>query len=280
MPENKQVPPTYIPAPLPDDDAPMGNGEQAHNPPPASGAEENFGFALFQQLVHSNQRHDQILAAFMEERLRTQTTTTESKKSLAADPQQFDGSMGKLNEFLSDLRLSFLADPNRFNTDHKRIIFALSYMKGGSAHPWAMNVSDRYAKGETIWTSWKSFEEALRARFEMGDRKVEAQNVMQRLTQHGRPVEEFFDTFETNRPYSGLNDEACIQLLRDNLDLRLVNAIYSQNELPTNYHDWKELAIRKDLQLREAQTISSRCHGPGQWGFTKFVEGRHSFTES
>ncbi|KJA15045.1 hypothetical protein HYPSUDRAFT_95796, partial [Hypholoma sublateritium FD-334 SS-4] len=168
-------------------------------------------------------------------------------------PQPFDGSSGKFEEFLSDLRLCFLADPIRFDTDRKRIIFALSYMKGGSAHAWAMNISDRYARGEEIWVTWAQFEAALRGRFVMGDRKVEAQEKLRNLRQAGRPAEVFFDEFEAQRPYSGFNDDTCVNLVRYNLDRRLVDSIYNQNELPTTYIGWRDLAIRKDRQYREAQ---------------------------
>ena len=61
-------------------------------------------------------------------------------------------------------------------------------------------------------------------------------------------MEEYFDTFEVHQPYSGLNDAACLQLLRHGLDYRLINAIYNQNIVPTTYEGFKELAIQKDQQ--------------------------------
>ncbi|KJA12886.1 hypothetical protein HYPSUDRAFT_94432, partial [Hypholoma sublateritium FD-334 SS-4] len=150
-------------------------------------------------------------------------------------PQPFDGSSGKFREFLSDLRLCFLADPVQFDTNRKCIIFALSYMKGGSAHAWAMNISDHYARGEEVWVTWMQFEVALRGRFVMVDRKVEAQEKLRSLQQSGHPAEVFFDKFEAQRPYSGFNNDACVNLVRYNLDRCLVDAIYNQNELP---HQW------------------------------------------
>jgi uncharacterized membrane protein YgcG len=170
-----------------------------------------------------------------------------------------------LEEFLSDLRLCFLAD-GRFNTTRKQIIYALSYMKGGSAHAWAVNESKR----EELWATWADFERALRGRFEMGYRMVEAQDVLHGLKQQGRPVEEYFDTFEAHRPYSGLNDAACLQLLCHGLDYRLINAIYNQNIVPTTYKGFKELAIKKDRQYREFRGIvgpPSRT-GPRRYGWS------------
>ena len=77
-------------------------------------------------------------------------------KKLATDLNPFDGTSGKLEEFLSNLCFCFLAD-GRFNTTHKQIIYVLFYMKGGSAHAWAVNESKR----EELWATWVDFERAL-----------------------------------------------------------------------------------------------------------------------
>ncbi|KAF8153080.1 hypothetical protein B0H34DRAFT_635637, partial [Crassisporium funariophilum] len=50
------------------------------------------------------------------------------------------GTTRKLKEFLSNLTLCSMADPDKFKLPHTKIIYTLSYMKGGLAHPWATNV--------------------------------------------------------------------------------------------------------------------------------------------
>ena len=75
-------------------------------------------------------------------------TGESGSKKLTADLNLFNGTSGKLEEFLSDPRLYFLAD-GHFNTAHKQIIYVLSYMKGGLAHAWAVNKLKR----EELWAT-------------------------------------------------------------------------------------------------------------------------------
>ncbi|KIM37139.1 hypothetical protein M413DRAFT_36678, partial [Hebeloma cylindrosporum] len=166
-------------------------------------------------------------------------------------PQIYDGSPKKLEEFLSDLRLCFLADPKHFNTPLSKILFAFSFMKGGSAHPWAVNENRDESAISQKYPTWQSFEAALRARFQMGNRKTEAQDALEYLHQRGRPAEEYFDDFEAQAPYSGFNDDALINLLKRRLNEALVDKMFEQTEMPTTYLGWKELAIVKDRLRRE-----------------------------
>ncbi|KZS92602.1 hypothetical protein SISNIDRAFT_387771, partial [Sistotremastrum niveocremeum HHB9708] len=58
-------------------------------------------------------------------------------KSLkVATPEVFDGTTSKAQAFLAQLTLYFLAKHQELQNDAHKIIFALSYMKGGTAGPW------------------------------------------------------------------------------------------------------------------------------------------------
>jgi len=247
--------------PLPTEDVPMFNPPNGQFAIPASVqaqptplTETGFGDAVLQELMQSRRSQEQLM-----ERLVTAITTARpgegGGKKLAADPQPYDGSPGKLDEFLSDLRLCFLADRKRFDTERSKILYALSYMKEGSAHAWTVNETKKEDVGG--YANWEEFEKTLRGRFQMGNKKVEAQNFLRKLYQKGRMVEEYFDEFEAYHPYSGYNDDALIGILREHLDLNLLNAMYTQNEMPTTYLGWKKLAICKDRQLWEARDITA-----------------------
>ena len=232
--------------PIPGDDVPMFNPLNIPDPiQPQPMTDGKFGHAILQELIQSRCSQEQTVQRLLAKCKAAATHPAASgesgSKKLAADPNPFDGTSGKLEEFLSDLCLCFLAD-GHFNTVHKQIIYTLSYMKGGSAHAWVVNESKR----EELWAMWADFERVLRGRFKMGDRMVEAQDVLHELKQQGRPIEEYFDTFEVHQPYSGLNDAACLQLLHHGLDYCLINAIYNQNIVLTTYEGFKELAIQKD----------------------------------
>ena len=250
-----QMPGDNFTSHLVDEDAPMynqNNGQHSNTNSTSTQGHTNFEAAVYQELVESRQVQTHLMELLMRQ-LQPATTMTasypveeprnEGHKKLAADPQPFDGTAGKLEEIFSDLTLCFMADPDKFKLPRAKIVYALSYMKGGSAHSWATNI---LKEKKDLWPTWEEFEDTVWKRFEMGNQKVEAQNVMGGLRQGGRPVEEFFDAFETHKPYSGLNDEACVNILHHALDCHLIESIYNQNKVPTTYHDWKDLAIHKD----------------------------------
>ena len=272
MPGDNPVPLAQAQLPIPDDDVPMFNPPNIPGPDPVQPqpmTDSEFGRAILQELIQSRHSQEQTVQRLLAEceaaATRPAASGESGSKKLAADLNPFNRTSGKLEGFLSDLRLCFLAN-GHFNTACKQIIYALSYMKGGSAHAWAVNESKR----EELWATWADFERALRGRFEMGDRMVETQDVLHGLKQQGQPVEEYFDTFEAHRPYSGLNNAACLQLLRHGLDYCLINAIYNQNIILTTYEGFKELAIQKDRQYREFRGIVGPPSqtGPRRYGWS------------
>ncbi|EIM85183.1 uncharacterized protein STEHIDRAFT_35060, partial [Stereum hirsutum FP-91666 SS1] len=48
----------------------------------------------------------------------------------------FKGEASKVQEFIISCELYFAANPERYADDDKKIIFALSYMKGDTAGAW------------------------------------------------------------------------------------------------------------------------------------------------
>jgi hypothetical protein len=124
------VPPIHVQTALVDEDAAMYNplnGQQAQyanitpnspnpiQPQPQLMTDANFANALLQELIQSRHSSEQVITMLLTERNRPPAPTPRPTgenggKKLAADPQPFDGSSGKLEEFLSDLRLCFLAD--------------------------------------------------------------------------------------------------------------------------------------------------------------------------
>ena len=69
---------------------------------------------------------------------------SQSKGIKVALPDSFDGTQSKIDSFLSQLGLYFSGKKKEFQDDQDKIIFALSYMKGGTAGPWAAEVVRQY----------------------------------------------------------------------------------------------------------------------------------------
>ena len=52
----------------------------------------------------------------------------------------YDGDQDLLNDFLIEVEMYIQINDEIYDTDKKKIIFALSYMKEGTATPWKQNV--------------------------------------------------------------------------------------------------------------------------------------------
>src|SRR6202453_1169261 len=65
------------------------------------------------------------------------------QKFKANAPDIFTGDLDKAKPFIHQLWLYFEARATEFPSSRKRVIFALSYMRGGTAGPWADNLVDK-----------------------------------------------------------------------------------------------------------------------------------------
>ena len=73
--------------------------------------------------------------------LQPQTQTQPPSKEIKIAPSDvFDGIQSQTDSFLSQLALYFTGKRGDFQNDQDKIIFALSYMKGGTAGPWAAEI--------------------------------------------------------------------------------------------------------------------------------------------
>ncbi|GLB39275.1 hypothetical protein LshimejAT787_0604370 [Lyophyllum shimeji] len=210
------------------------------------------GAADLIQLLHSISATQAQMLAYIEDRRRT--TEGESR---VAEPDKYNGNPKALDRFLMQLHLVFRSKPTTYADPNKRIIYALSFMKEGRAEKWAQGVLKRLEAGEVEWATWKDFEDEVRAAFQSGNARDDAQIQLERLQQGSRSAEDYFTEFEVYQHDSGYNDSALVRVLKRNLHPRLLEAIYNMNTLPgdDDFKGWKDLAIRKDRQRRELQML-------------------------
>ena len=95
-----------------------------------------------------------------------------------------------------------------YNSDKKKIIFALSYMKEGTATPWKQNfwMTEKLDDRITPWT-WKRFKDTLKASFAPPDRPGEALTLLITERQGSKTADEFIVEFKINTSRSGLKED-------------------------------------------------------------------------
>ena len=64
------------------------------------------------------------------------TSSDPSKRDKTNMPTPFTGDRTKLDDFLMEVKMYLKINKEIYNTNTKKIIFTLSYMKEGTAGPW------------------------------------------------------------------------------------------------------------------------------------------------
>ena len=169
-------------------------------------------------------------------------------------PKYFEGNKAKLLTFERQLAIYFAGHPKKFgddvcNTDQNKILFALSYMRGGRAEQWANAFIDE-AITTNSWGTWDQFRSRLERSFRDANEALSAQHRLQTTKQGSRPVEDYFIAFDADVRLAGYDEKThagvLISYLEQNLAPPLVDRIYTINPLPTTYQEWKRKAISLD----------------------------------
>jgi hypothetical protein len=170
-----------------------------------------------------------------------------------ATPDTFTGDRNKADSFLSQLYLYFNARPADFPTDGQRILFALSYMKGGTAGPWADRFVEQVEAGQPPAQTWADFRESFRRTFADPDPGATARLRMSQLRQGTRVVDLYIAEFQELAARTNYDDVAHIDHFERGLSRRLIDAIYLMNNMPTTLMEWYQAAQKFDLQLRKLE---------------------------
>lgn len=168
-----------------------------------------------------------------------------------APPNFFDGSQGKADTFISELLLYFHG--KRVQDDSEKIIFALSYMKEGTAGPWAkLKVKQLSSAKEIVW-SWDDFVQEIQSTFGDPDPAGTARFKLDQLKQGNNTVDEYVSNFRELKDETGYNDAALVEKFEKGLSSAIVDKIYGLSEMPSTLNSWIQWATKFDRQWRQRE---------------------------
>ena len=206
---------------------------------------------LQQQIARMQQLLDGLLSS------QTTLTSTLSSPSSSTNttkvspPDVFDGSLHKTDTFITQLTLCFHGKKLHDNSD--RIIFALSYMKGGTAGPWSkLNVKE-YTKKGVVGDTWDEFLAELHQVFGDPNPASTARHKMNQLKQGSHSADEYVASFRELKDDTLYNNAALIERFEQGLNSALVDKIYALPEMPTTLDGWITWAIKLDRQWRQRE---------------------------
>jgi hypothetical protein len=107
------------------------------------------------------------------------------------DPEQYHGERSKLRAFITQCELKFNCEPNRFDSDVKRVNYASSRCRG-NAWSW---IEPSIAQGQSTYKTWEEFKTAITRAFGEADSKEVARRKFKAIRQGNRSAVAYWAEF-------------------------------------------------------------------------------------
>src|SRR5258707_7673700 len=164
-------------------------------------------------------------------------------------PSPFSGAQDDLDRFKAECSLYLSMRRSEFLDEHSNALFVLSYMKGGSAGPWAtQKINSILFDAQEVM--WARFVEELNEMFADLNRQATARRKLATLCQGDSSVEELIQEFEIHGPISGLGDVGLVDHFEHAIHPCLHESIYRLEPMPSTWAEWKCKTSLLDNQCR------------------------------
>lgn len=184
-----------------------------------------------------------------------------SRPIKAADPEKFSGDRADTEGFIRAVRLSIAVQPGSFPDERTKILYALSFMTGGSAQTWAHNETEAVINGTSSISTFDAFARRVEDAFGDPDFARTARTKLHDLKMTSNmSADEYTAQFEILAGRTGFNDAALEDAYARGLPPAILDKIHAQPSLPADLKAWKESARQIDrnhrrlLEVRRAQT--------------------------
>jgi Retrotransposon gag protein len=141
-------------------------------------------------------------------------------------PQPFDGTWDDTKSFISSVALYISGRHPEFRTAKSKIMFTLSYIKGGKAQFWRNEAINEIVAGHKPFKNFHDFLAKLEAQFGNPNPDATAKGKLKVMHQGAKTVDEFILEFKSEASRSNLGDVVLIKYLRVGLNQSLFKSIY------------------------------------------------------
>jgi Retrotransposon gag protein len=165
-------------------------------------------------------------------------------------PTPFSGDPEKTLKFLQELELYITMNLAIYDTNDKKIIFAISFMKGGTAVGWSkLFVNTAIAATPVAFGTWTVFKILVKSAFSLVDTEGKACTNIKHLKQGSGPVDDYIAQFQILAGKCRItNDKSLIKYFMDGLNAKLLEKVYMMEKMPTMIMAWYEAAAKFDGQ--------------------------------
>jgi Retrotransposon gag protein len=172
-------------------------------------------------------------------------------------PSDFLGDPEQAQKYLQDCELYLEVNDQIYDTDKKRIIFALSFLTGGPAASWKRSFINEVCKRNPVsYGTWAEFSKRILETFEPIDDKGTARTQMKNLKQGSSGVQDYISQFRILQERSGLTDnESLIEYFMDGIHPELLKKVYGMEIVPDTLEGWMKAVSKWEGQHKRAQAI-------------------------
>jgi len=135
-------------------------------------------------------------------------TPTENPKEIKMNtPTPFSGERKKLDNFLLEVEIYQMMNDRVYDTDQKKIIFALSFIKDGVAEMWKQSWWKQHTAENATFGTWEEFKNTLKRSFTPTNKEGDAITKMQTASMTGKTADKFIEEFKNWQLQSGVNED-------------------------------------------------------------------------
>ena len=169
------------------------------------------------------------------------------------NPQEFHGERKKTKAFLRQIETAFLARPEDFFNDQRKINYLISFLRGIALE----HIGNLRDKGE-LPTNYADFEKLLIQAFGQTNEKVEAVLKLRTIKQlPNQPCTKYANLFNNYALKSDYNDECLIDLFKSGLNNGIRDLLLTMPK-PKTLAELQEQAILCDDRLFEDKSERNR----------------------
>ena len=178
-------------------------------------------------------------------------------------PKEFGGDRNDTGRFLLDIDIYVDLNGKIYDSDAKKIAFALSFMTIRAAQQWkeAFLTAKTTAAGTPNLGTYANFRVELLKAFSASDVPGNARAELRNIKQGGS-ADEYVSQFRILAGRSKITDDtALIEYFMEGLKPKLLEKIYALPTIPTTIDDWYTYASRFDNQWTRVKEIIARNKG-------------------
>jgi hypothetical protein len=186
--------------------------------------------------------------------------TTPTREVKIRVPADFIGETTKTKKFIQECELYIRVNSHIYDDDEKKVVFALSFMIGGTATAWKEAFTAKAITDNNFGT-WAKFKTDLTAVFSPVDNAGTAQTQIKNLKQSScDSLEDYISKFCILKDRTRITeDPTLVEYFMDGLNSKILEKVFNMENVPTTLTAWFTAAAKYNGQWRRAKAIIGKA---------------------